>query len=206
MDTSNTDRPIAQDRVFTHNGVSMTLKEWADFCGTAWRTFWARANSMGISEAIDFVHATWLCTYQGCMKQARYNNRTLCNTHHYRLRRTGSISQPVRMSDIDRFISNIDLGTGCWMYKMRGRIKYGSAMWRGKSVLAHRIMWEIHNGEIPDGMIVCHSCDTPGCVRPSHLWLGTHKDNSDDKIRKGRAPWQNPNRSSRRRQKRESIE
>lgn len=51
---------------------------------------------------------------------------------------------------------------------------------------AHRVAWEIVNGEIPDGLCVCHHCDNPPCVNPSRLFLGTHKQNSEDRERKGR--------------------
>ena len=56
----------------------------------------------------------------------------------------------------------------------------------GKKKLAHRISWNIHNGPIPNGMLVLHTCDNPLCVNPNHLWLGTHKDNNDDMMKKGR--------------------
>jgi hypothetical protein len=52
--------------------------------------------------------------------------------------------------------------------------------------LAHRMSYEMMVGEIPCGMLVCHHCDNPVCVRPSHLFAGTAKDNAQDCIKKGR--------------------
>lgn len=77
---------------------------------------------------------------------------------------------------------------GCWewtAFKSRG---YGTFSWweRGKTMRAHRAAWVITNGEIPSGLYVCHHCDNPICVRPSHLFLGTQKDNMMDCFSKGR--------------------
>lgn len=58
--------------------------------------------------------------------------------------------------------------------------------YRKKAYTVHRASWEYHNGKIPEGMLVCHKCDNPRCFRIEHLFLGTHKDNVQDMITKGR--------------------
>ncbi len=55
-----------------------------------------------------------------------------------------------------------------------------------KSHIAPRVAWELLNGPIPKGMLVCHKCDNRPCINIDHLFLGTHKDNAKDMIQKGR--------------------
>lgn len=80
-----------------------------------------------------------------------------------------------------------DPNCGCllWTAQTFG-IGYGRIKILGRSYAAHRVTWELSHGPIPAGMLVCHRCDTPACVRPDHLFLGTAKDNTQDMLEKGR--------------------
>lgn len=99
----------------------------------------------------------------------------------------------------ERFLSRVRKGRGCWPYT-RGRVPYGyGAFTKGganNNSLAHRVAYEIAHGPIPPGMQVCHHCDNPPCCRPSHLFLGTVRDNSLDSMRKGRRPHGEQNKRS----------
>jgi len=63
---------------------------------------------------------------------------------------------------------------------------YGQVWFKRKIHRVHRLMYEFKKGPIPEGMVICHTCDTPSCVNPDHLFLGTQKDNIQDCINKGR--------------------
>lgn len=87
----------------------------------------------------------------------------------------------------ERIAQNIDKSGDCWNWKgYRDADGYGVFSFRGKRRKAHRVAWEIVSGEIPRGMCVCHRCDNPSCLNPSHLFLGTNQDNTRDKMSKGR--------------------
>src|SRR3990167_11268090 len=91
------------------------------------------------------------------------------------------------MIDSSAFWSRVRVSPDCWIWT--GTIYstgYGIVWNRGHREGAHRVAYALSIGAIPDGMFVCHHCDTPACVRPDHLFLGTHDDNMRDAFLKGR--------------------
>ena len=110
--------------------------------------------------------------------------------------RIGYLSNAAPPMDYVRFLarreierqSEPDLNGGCWLWTgLVGSNGYGRLSVRKNTMSAHRWSYTAFRGEIPDGALVCHSCDVRVCVNPDHLWLGTHKDNTRDMLKKGRA-------------------
>lgn len=91
--------------------------------------------------------------------------------------------------DITRFFSKIIIGriTDCWYWNAaKDPNGYGRIGIQGKTYLPHRISWYFFNKELDKDICVCHTCDNPSCVNPTHLFLGTRDDNNKDCKDKGR--------------------
>jgi hypothetical protein len=88
---------------------------------------------------------------------------------------------------MDRLWNRTDRSGICWIWTgCKDNSGYGLISVGGRMMRTHRLAWELTHGPIPFGLFVCHHCDTRACINPEHLFLGTHKDNMQDKVRKGR--------------------
>jgi len=93
--------------------------------------------------------------------------------------------------DVERFLSKIqypiDLVNDCWMFDASNANKYPRFWLNGKWISSHRFMYQYYfKININSNILICHSCDTPFCVSPYHLFLGTHDTNNKDRNNKNR--------------------
>ncbi len=113
------------------------------------------------------------------------------NLHHRPEARRGNQYTAHPLSPAERFWKKVDKSEpdGCWLWT-GGLNEWGYGTFRGvddQTWLAHRFSWVLEHGDVPEETpCVLHRCDTPRCVRPDHLWLGTNAENMADRDRKGR--------------------
>lgn len=122
------------------------------------------------------------------------------------LHNKGIIMRATRIGGAEKRLMDridVDVVTGCWNWNgykntrgygiIAGTINGKRYAPVGANMLAHRVSWIVHRGDIPDGegahgTVVMHTCDNPSCINPDHLKLGTQADNVADMIEKGRKP------------------
>jgi hypothetical protein len=106
--------------------------------------------------------------------------------------KTGFYHIHTRASLKDRFEASYvpEPNSGCWLWV--GAITtskgYSRAIISESDVTLYgaRVSYELHNGAIPEGALICHRCNNALCVNPEHIYAGTHKTNFDDMVRVGR--------------------
>lgn len=124
------------------------------------------------------------CAQCGDMFISRSSRRKYCSQ---RCSGIASNSNRVWKSPEDRFWEFVSKTDDCWVWTGLLSTKgYGMFSIKGVYLIASRFSWSLHHGPILDDLHVLHKCDTPACVRPDHLFLGTHQDNMEDKVKKSR--------------------
>jgi hypothetical protein len=130
------------------------------------------------------------CSIKGC--GGVHDARGLCSSHYMAWVRHGDPEKMVQtqhhgLTLEQRFGAYVKRGPGCWEWtSAKNAFGYGVLRVGDGNTLAHRLAWTFARGKIPAGQYVLHRCDNPGCVRPSHLFLGTLADNNADMDAKGR--------------------
>ena len=98
----------------------------------------------------------------------------------------------MKKTAFERWVDKVDMKgpDDCWEWLgFKDSRGYGQIRINKKNIRTHRFSYEHYknNGQpIPSSLCVCHHCDNPSCVNPNHLFLGTYKDNAQDRNRKGR--------------------
>lgn len=134
------------------------------------------------------------CEECGVRFQAERRPRKTCSLHCQSKRdsRRKTLSKDDMMKAVKvSLIKNSmpEPNSGCWLWIGGGTGECGYGLLNNRIFKqAHRASYAIFKGEIPEGMCVCHKCDTPACINPDHLFIGTHLDNMRDMFRKGRRP------------------
>lgn len=133
------------------------------------------------------------CSVPDCKDTFRMR-RGLCNKHYLKLRRRGDPQIELRPASSDSILvslaKRLELkSSGCIEWVGHKHCQgYGRLMHQGKMWLAHRLVYTLLLGDIPQGLELLHSCDNPACCNVNHLRPGTHLDNMRDASEKQR--WQ----------------
>ena len=129
------------------------------------------------------------CAIKECNRNQRIT-RGMCQTHYGRWLKHGSPMvvknwiKPSRQQLKEMFWSKVKKTSSCWLW-LGCQNNYGYGKFYGQA--AHRFCYELCIAAIPKKLHVLHQCDVRNCVRPTHLFLGTQKDNNIDMAAKGRS-------------------
>lgn len=169
------------------------------YCGKHYENFRRTGNPISLHEQ-RAMRPKPICSVDGC--ESVVNSRNLCKRHYQNLLTLG---QPIPVKDLP-LAERMGLtgwtitASGCWEWGgKRNDSGYGivNALRHGlQGARAHRVMYELHVGPVPEGEEIRHKCDNPPCVNPDHLEPGTHLMNMDDMTTRGRSPLAYENRGN----------
>jgi hypothetical protein len=166
------------------------------------RRFYLEGKLYGILSVTSYENEKYLCRCEcgkeiyvsgsnlrsndysscGCKRGTKKNNLNKCNK---KTEKTYSLDYEVKSKQ--RFFSFVEKTDRCWNWKgFINHLGYGKFQYKGKTCASSRVIWAWENGEIPKGKLVCHHCDNRKCVNPTHLFVGSQKDNMQDMYNKGR--------------------
>jgi hypothetical protein len=150
----------------------------------------------GTNATNFYVHRLVLAAFRGdrpTSTRSRHIDGDIRNNHLDNLKWDAPKVIHLKLTEAEKTVARFHDGytpvteCGCWLWeRTTDKHGYGEFKIPGKTRKAHRASWILHHGDIPVGLSVLHKCDNPSCVNPHHLFIGTGKDNSMDRVAKGR--------------------
>jgi hypothetical protein len=141
-----------------------------------------------------------ICIVDGCENKSG-PGRGMCHKHYKRWLVNGhtGLTSGRGCSDARERLAFRGKRTEAGCLEWTGTVSaqgYGQTTWMYKFYSVHRLSWVLNFGPIPDGQFVCHRCDNKRCFEPTHLFLGTHQQNLEDMVAKGRSTkWERNNKA-----------
>ena len=136
------------------------------------------------------------CKVEDCDKQRK--SLGYCEMHYYRVRRHGNPFVKKDFKGKRKPITYKVDENGCHICNSHFKNVHGypKMYWKGKGQNAHRVIYQMKHGDLDKKTVVRHKCDVRNCININHLELGTHKDNSQDMVRRNRHHYGEINRNS----------
>jgi len=135
-----------------------------------------------------------MCQAPACDKKSHHGDSTFCQMHQWRLKHWGALERtPIEYMKSKTFVDD----NSCWVWtggkvgqsKRRGSQPYGTIMIGLKRFRAHRVMYELIMGKIPDGLVLDHICRNTLCINPEHLEPVTNAENVKRGYESRKALW-----------------